>query len=69
MKSFIDFILDVAKDSKLAEEFKSKVESHDHQGLAGWFKDKGYEVHADECKKILDNKDDLRSSRVGIIPW
>ncbi len=65
MKNFIDFIVDVAKDNGIAKEFEKHVEGSDHKGMSAWLKDKGYDVHEDECKKMVDNKENLKSSKVG----
>ncbi len=67
MKNFIDFVVDSAKESKLSEEFHQQLNKADHSGMANWLKDKGYDVQADECKKIIDNKDDMKASKVGLM--
>lgn len=66
MKNFVDFIVDAAKDSALADEFGKHVQGSDHSGISSWLKDKGYDVHEDECKKMADNKDSLKDSKLGI---
>ena len=65
MKNFIDFIVDSAKDKELGEAFEKHVLNADHKEISAWLKEKGYDVHEDECKKLLDNKDDIKSSKVG----
>ncbi|MBB6482414.1 hypothetical protein HNR50_004113 [Spirochaeta isovalerica] len=69
MKNFIDFIIDAAKDSKLSDEFSSHVNESSHQTISSWFKEKGYDVHENECKKIIDNKDSLSSKNLGLYPY
>lgn len=65
MKNFIDFIVDAAKDSGMADEFKKHVEASDHKSISSWLNDKGYDVHVDDVKKMVDSKDDLKSSNLG----
>ena len=66
MKSVIDFIVDVAKDKKLGEDFHTQVQNSDHSKLSAWFQGKGYDVKADEAKKLVDNKGTIKASTVGI---
>jgi hypothetical protein len=66
MKNFVDLIVDAAKDSALGEAFGKQVESGDHKGISAWLKDKGYDVHEDECKKLVDNKDNVKASKLGL---
>lgn len=65
MKNFVDFIVDAAKDGKLGEEFGKQVETADQKAISSWLKDKGYDVHEDECKKLIDSKDDVKSLSLG----
>lgn len=65
MKNLIDFIVDAAKDSKLHDEFRSHIADASLSDLVGWFNKKGYAVDEDDCKKISDNKEDLKSANVG----
>lgn len=65
MKNFVDFIVDVAKDSGLAEEFGKHLKDSDHKTISSWLKDKGYDVHEDDCKKLTDNNETVQSSKVG----
>ncbi|MBN2656409.1 MAG: hypothetical protein JXR86_05055 [Spirochaetales bacterium] len=65
MKNFIDFVIEAAKDSKLAQELEKHIVDSDHGTIAEWFRSKGYDVHEDECKKLKDNKDDLKNINVG----
>lgn len=67
MKNLVDFIVDAAKDSGLADSFESHLEDADHAGVATWLKDKGYNVHEDDCKKMMDNKNHISSSKLGLI--
>ncbi len=67
MKNFVDFIVDAAKDSGLGGEFEKFVDGADHKEISSWLKDKGYDVHEDDCKKMVDNKDDVKSSKLGFI--
>lgn len=69
MKNFIDFIVDAAKDSELGKELAKHVTDSDHETIADWFKGKGYDVHKDECQKLKDNKDDLKSQSLGWMPY
>ena len=69
MKNFVDFIVDAAKDSELGKELVQHVAESDHSTIAGWFKDKGYNVQEEECKKLKDNKDDLKNHNLGIFPY
>lgn len=68
MKNFIDFVTDIAKDTKLGEECMEKLQEISHIDLASWFKDKGYDVSEDECNKLVENKDNIKAStgRVGL---
>ena len=65
MKSIVDFIVDATKDSKLAEEFHDLVQKVDHSKLAAWFHGKGYDIKADEAKKLVENKDSIKSAKLG----
>lgn len=65
MKNFVDFIVDAAKDSGLADEFEKHVYNSNHSEISSWLKDKGYDVHEDECKKIADNKDHYNKDKLG----
>lgn len=65
MKNFIDFVVDAAKDAELGKEFAKHVEGSDHKTMSAWLSKKGYHVHADECKKIVENKDDLKNNTLG----
>lgn len=68
MKTLADFLVDITKDDELAKESLAKFNETDHSGLSQWFKEKGYDIDENECKKLVDNKDDFKSSdRVGII--
>jgi len=65
MKNFVDFIVDAAKDSSLGKELADHVSGSDHETISKWFKEKGYDVHKDECQKLKENKDDLKSANLG----
>ena len=67
MKSLADLLIDLTKDTDLGKAIEEKLEGNDHKDLKAMLNDKGYDVHEDECKKIVDNKDDLKSGRVGVI--
>jgi len=65
MKNFIDLVVDLSKDSNLADEFHKFFEESDHVAISNFLKEKGYAVTEEECKKIIENKDDLKSSKLG----
>jgi len=69
MKNFVDFVVDAAKDSDLVKELTKYLDDADHKAMSNWFKDKGYEVHEEECKKILNNKDDFKNQSLGIAAY
>lgn len=70
MKNFTDFIIDSAKDSELGKICMEKIHALDNVGLSQWFSDAGYDVQADECKKLQDNKEEIKkTSEVGIGPY
>jgi len=60
MKNFIDLMIDVAKDEGLGKECISKLHESDHTELSAWLKGKGYEVGEEECKKLQENKGDIK---------
>jgi hypothetical protein len=66
MKNFIDFVADASKDHALAADFLSQVNAGDHGKLSAWLQTKGYSVSKDEGKKLIDHKDTIKSSRVGM---
>ena len=66
MKNFTDLMVEIAKDENLAKECFAKLNETDHSGLSNWLKSKGYDVDENECKKLVDNKDNIKSSRVGL---
>ncbi|MGL1893222.1 MAG: hypothetical protein OCD02_16425 [Spirochaetaceae bacterium] len=65
MKNFIDFIADAAKDTTIGEELLKVVDSSDHKTVASWFQDKGYDVSEDDSKKLVDNKEDMKTTKIG----
>ena len=65
MKNFVDFIVDAAKNSELGKEFAKHAEESDHSTMSKWFKEKGYDIDEERCKKIKDNKDDLKNANLG----
>jgi len=66
MKNFTDFMIDVSKDDKLGKECVDKLHQGNHADLSKWLKSKGYDVDEHECKKLHDNKDNIKkSSAVG----
>ncbi|MBN2617549.1 MAG: hypothetical protein JXR64_04480 [Spirochaetales bacterium] len=67
MKNFIDFIVDAAKDSEFANEFHKVLEKANYKEVSSWLKDKGYNVHEDECKKLMDNKEEVSASKLGLV--
>lgn len=66
MKNFIDFMVEASKTGTLAEEFHQNLGKGNHAELSQWFSKNGYGVNEQECKKILDNRNDIKSSRLGI---
>lgn len=66
MKNFIDFVVDAAKDSAIGEELHKVIESGDHKEVASWLSTKGYNVSEDDSKKLVENKDDVKSNKLGI---
>jgi hypothetical protein len=67
MKTFVDFITDLAKDNNLITETMEKLHKLDHSELSSWFKEKGYNVSEAESKQLKDNKDSIKSStEVGV---
>ena len=66
MKNFIDFVVDASKNQTLGEEFHSKVTAGDHKGLSTWFHSKGYEVKEAETSKLVEHKDAIKTSKLGI---
>ena len=66
MKNFVDFVVDASNQGNLANEFQSVVKKADHKAMSSWLKGKGYAVNEDECKKMVDNKDSIDSSRLGL---
>jgi hypothetical protein len=67
MKNFTDFMIDITKDAELGKECVNKLHEGDHIELSAWLKGKGYAVDENECKKLHDNKDDIKkSSAVGV---
>ena len=67
MKNFIDFVVDTAKDSDMANEFHTLIDKADHNSMSSWLKEKGYIVNENDCKKIIDNKDEMRAAKVGFM--
>ncbi len=65
MKNFIDFIADAAKDSTVGEELHKVIEGGDHKTVSSWFQGKGYDVSEDDSKKLVDNKDDVKATKIG----
>lgn len=67
MKTITDFLVDIAKNEELAKESLAKLGEATHADLSKWFKDKGYDIDENESKKLVENKDDIKSSeRVGV---
>ncbi|QEN04401.1 hypothetical protein EW093_06720 [Thiospirochaeta perfilievii] len=67
MKNFIDFVVDSAKESTLAEELKTHIEGSDHKTISSWLSSKGYDVHEDDVKKMVDNKEEIKNSNLGLL--
>ena len=65
MKNFVDFVVDASKQGGLADEFQGMVQSSDSKTMSKWLKGKGYAVNESECKKMVENKDDIKTSRLG----
>lgn len=66
MKNFIDFIADAAKNSALGDELHDLVHGGDHKAVSSWLQDKGYDVTEEDSKKLVDSKDDVKSSKLGL---
>ncbi len=66
MKNFIDFIVDVAKDGVVGDELHKIIESGDHKVVASWLQGKGYDVSEEDSKKLVENKDDIKSTKLGV---
>ncbi|MDA3851079.1 MAG: hypothetical protein PF447_07370 [Spirochaetaceae bacterium] len=62
MKRFIDLVTDVTKDKGLFTEVTTKLNSLSHTELSAWFKEKGYDVNEEDSKKLVENKDHVKSS-------
>ncbi len=58
-------MVDAAKDNGIAKEFEKHIDGSDHKGMSAWLKEKGYDVHEDECKKMVDHSTEFKSLKVG----
>lgn len=66
MKNFIDFITDATKNSVLGDELHDVVHGGDHKVVSSWLKERGYNVSEEDSKKLVDNRNDVKSSKLGI---
>lgn len=66
MKTFVDFVVDASKETSLAHEFESMIQDADHKTVSSWLSGKGYDVQEEECRKIVDNRDSVKSSKLGL---
>jgi len=60
MKNFIDFIVDSSKDNKLNDGFHKYIKAADHSKLSVYLNDKGYSVNKEECKRMIENQEDIK---------
>lgn len=66
MKNFIDFIADSTQSKELEAEFKNVVDYSTLAEVSNWFQEKGYDISDIECKKIIDNKEEINYQKVGL---
>ena len=59
MADFIDFVTDSAQKPEIGKEFLGAIKDASPEDLRDWFKDKGYDVNVDDCKKLIENKDNI----------
>jgi hypothetical protein len=62
MANFIDFVVGVSKNKALGNDFNKMLQKSSPKELSGWFKDKGFAISEEECKKLIDNKDSVKKS-------
>jgi len=67
MKNYIDFIGEATSDNNLAKEYQSLIQNSDAVSLSNWFSGKGYAVNENECGKIINSKNNMKSARIGYI--
>ncbi len=59
MPDFIDFIAKAANDFDLTKRFIKTLDGSSPADLSNWLKGEGYEVSVEDCKKLVDNKDNI----------
>lgn len=59
MANFIDFIADAANDFELAREFIEFLDKASAEELQNWLNEKDYDLSIDDCKKLVDNKENI----------
>lgn len=66
MKNFIDFVADSTQSKELEAEFRNVVDNSTLAEVSNWFQEKGYGISEIECKKIIDNKEEINYQKVGL---
>jgi hypothetical protein len=66
MKNFVDFVVDASQTNGLSDEFDAMIKSADQKSMSKWLKGKGYDVREEECKKMVDHREDIRASKLGL---
>ncbi|MFW5862427.1 MAG: hypothetical protein ACOCWZ_09255 [Spirochaetota bacterium] len=67
MNNFVDFVVDMMNDSDKAKEFLSKLDKMTKDDLLEWFKANNYDVTAEDCEKLINNKikmEDLKDNTI-----
>lgn len=59
MPNFIDFIADAANDFELAREFIKILNEASAEELQKWLGERGYDLSIEDCKKLVDNKENI----------
>ena len=59
MADFIDFIAEAANDFDLTKRFIKTLNESSPDDLQNWLKGEGYDVSVEDCKKLVDNKDNI----------
>jgi hypothetical protein len=62
MANFIDFVVEVSTNKALGNDFNKMLQKSNPKELANWFKNNGFTVSEDECKKLIENKDSIKKS-------
>jgi hypothetical protein len=56
MKSYIDFVSDIAVNSALLTDLEQAVPFPTEQACINWFQAKGYELSAEEATMLFENQ-------------